>query len=82
MQAVCGQHPRPRTPSLSPKGNLRGASYIHHKELQEDFLEEGVFHLGGTGVSKERIAVQAKETVCKTPKGKMDNSALKELHNP
>ena len=65
MQAVCRQHLRPRTLSLALKGDLPGTSYVHHKELQEGFLEEGAFHLRDAGVSKERIAVRAKGTVPK-----------------
>lgn len=58
---------------------MQSASYVHHKEFQEDFLEEGAFFLGDTGVGKERMVVQAKGAVCKKPKGKMENDALKEL---
>lgn len=65
MQAVCGQHSRPRAPSLGLKGDLQGASYVHHKELQEDFLEEQAFCLGDVGTSKERTVVQAEGAVGK-----------------
>ena len=47
-------------PSLSLEGDPHGASHVHHKKLQEDFLEEGA--PGDAGVSKERIAVQARGT--------------------
>lgn len=53
-KAACRQPSRPRTPSLSLKGDL-DTCYVDHKALQEDLLEEGAFHLGGVGAGKERV---------------------------
>lgn len=61
VQAVCGQHSRPRAPSLGLKEDLQGASYVHHKDTRE----EQAFRLGDVGTSKERTVVQAEGAVCK-----------------
>jgi hypothetical protein len=45
-------------------------SYVHHKELQEDFLEGGSLHFEGAGMGKERRVVQEKGTVCRKAKAR------------
>lgn len=54
-------------PSLSLEGDPHGASYVHHKELQEDFLEEGA-PWGCRGEQGKNSCSGKGE-----PKGKMEN---------
>lgn len=72
-KAICRQPSRPRTPSLSLKGDL-DTCYVYHKALQEDLLEEGAFHLGDVGAGKERRVVQAKGQNVRRPKGKAETT--------